>query len=426
MLAMVICLLFFSGALHQNQFSYDNPYFDSRRRHEYQVYLTDSDIPLSLQPIPQFKLERPSQQQIAAAIAAQLDDDYSTQALKPLARACQGLGLGEIYYVIKQQVPFTAAINQLSEAIINYKLSKLCNRGIEWIAQPDVPSAGGLDLLHEHLKLIHALFDSRAQSLYGLKPPRGMILWGTPGTGKSLSAKLAAKQMGVPLLTVDWSAIVSDEDLRYLLETAEAMSPCILYFDDFEKSFSLDAQDGGASRRRAGKLLTWMQEHQSQVFVMATVNRLGMLPPELIRRFEEEIWFIDLPHDGARYEIFTLHLSKYFPDFQPNQPIADSPWSERQWRRILTEYRLCTPAEIANAIRRIAQRSFQQRLQSNEIGLPLQVSVEQIIEERFSFTPSLEREEDAILEIRNKASFAKPASSFDRSPFAREMSALFS
>ncbi|MGB3652836.1 MAG: AAA family ATPase [Rivularia sp. (in: cyanobacteria)] len=88
----------------------------------------------------------------------------------------------------------------------------------------------------------------------------------------------------------------------------------VLYFDDFEKGFAgFDSDsDGGVSRQLAGKLLTWMQERTSQVLVMATVNRLEFLPPELIRRFDEII-FVDLPHAGARYEIFKLHLAGGFP-----------------------------------------------------------------------------------------------------------------
>ena len=101
--------------------------------------------------------------------------------------------------------------------------------------------------------------------------------------------------MGVPLLAADWGALrgatayESEQNLRFLLATAEAMAPCVLYFDDFDKGFAgwnSDA-DGGVSRRLSQKLLTWMQEHQSPVFVMATVNRLGMLPVELQRRVDD-------------------------------------------------------------------------------------------------------------------------------------------
>jgi SpoVK/Ycf46/Vps4 family AAA+-type ATPase len=295
------------------------------------------------------------------------------------------------------------------------------------IAAPDVPTAAGLDLLDARLELIRTLFAPEAQQLYGLRFPKGMVLWGPPGTGKSLSAKLAAKKMGVPLLAVDWAAIRSESELRFLLQTAEAMSPCVLYFDDFDKGFAgWDSNsEGGLARRRAGKLLTWMQEHHSQVLVVATVNRLGMLPPELIRRFEEEIYFVDLPHDGARYEIFNLHLAKYFPAFGVACQTGVSPWSERQWRQLLVDYRLCTPAEIGNAVRRVAQEAYYRLVQAGRVGEALSVTCEDLLEQRWTFTPALEREEGAILEIRNQAPFAKPAAGADRSVFARSPQELF-
>jgi hypothetical protein len=385
------------------------------------IELPDALIPL----VPIFKRSLPDYAAIRGTIAW-VGERFPDASLDALVRACQGLPQGEIRLSLERQLPTSHSIAQLAEQIVRYKTAKLAQQGVEFIAEPDVPNAGGLDLLDKRLSQINALLSPIARSTYNLRCPRGMILWGPPGTGKSLSAKLAAKKMGVPLLAVDWVGISSDHDLRSLLAMAEAMAPCVLYFDDFEKGVSLDAtHDGGAGRRRTGKLLTWMQEHQSQVFVIATVNRLGMMPPELIRRFEEEIYFVDLPHDGARYDIFNLHLAKYFPSFRGVRSLVDSPWSEQQWRSLLTVYRLCTPAEIGNAVRRVAQDVYYRLHQEGRIGEPLAIAYEQLLDQRDAFTPALEREEGAILEIRNKATFAKPASGPDTSVFARAYGELF-
>jgi hypothetical protein len=388
------------------------------------------ELPLNLQPlIPTLVNELPDRAQIQHLVIALLNQTQLTTSAPSedrLIRACQGLPTGEIAIVLERLLPFVESIDQLAERLVIHKTEKLSGRGLEFIAEPDIPNAGGLDLLDARLERICTLFNPDAQKHYGLAFPRGMILWGPPGTGKSLSAKLAAKKMGTPLLAVDWNAIPDDKTLRFLLQTAEAMAPCILYFDDFEKGFdNFQGGDGGLSRRRTGKLLTWMQEHQSQVFVMATVNRLGMMPPELIRRFEEEIYFIDLPNEGARYDVFNLHLAKYFPDFAEAQRTGVSPWSDRQWRMLLVEDRLCTPAEIGNAVRRVAQEAFFRLSQAGRIGEPLSLVFEEMLEQRSQFTPSLEREEGAILEIRNKATFAKPASGPDVSIFARPQQELF-
>ncbi|MBR8839702.1 MAG: AAA family ATPase [Stigonema ocellatum SAG 48.90 = DSM 106950] len=386
------------------------------------------ELPLNLQAlIPVLSNPLPGRKQVRDAVAAFVGrnssfggkDDPLAQA--HLVRACQGLPLGEIQLVLERSLAFAGTIEELAVEVLNHKVSKLRGRGLEYLNEPDVPNAGGLDLLDETLDRVSALLDPEAEK-YGLKFPKGMILWGPPGTGKSLSAKLAAKKMGVPLLAADWgglrgaTAYESERNLRFLLELAQSIAPVILYFDDFDKGFAgwdSDA-DGGVARRLSGKLLTWMQEHQSQVYMMATVNRLGMLPPELIRRFDD-IFFIDLPHEGAMYEIFNLHLSKYFPEFRNSDK---SPWSDEQWRILLRDYRLCTPAEIANAVRKAAEEAFYQ-------GKPGKVDLQDLIKVRSLFTPSLIRDEDKILAIRNQAVFARPAAGSDQSRFAIPPAELF-
>jgi hypothetical protein len=399
---------------------------------QYWVLLSEQiELPPSLQPfIPVLVNALPNLQQIAQIVEQFCQSHHNLQtdadARTRLTRACQGLSAGEIDLVLVQSLPFAQSVGQLAQMVLSYKLAKLSGRGLDFIADPDVPTAAGLDLLDARLDLISALFNPEAQKQYGLKFPRGLILWGPPGTGKSLSAKLAAKKMGVPLMAVDWASISSDRELRFLLATAEAMAPVVLYFDDFDKGFAgWDSNaDGGLSKRRAGKLLTWMQEHQSQVFVIATVNRLGMLPLELQRRVDD-IYFVDLPHDGARYDIFNLHLAKYFPAFREAQKMGISPWTDDQWHVLLTEYRLCTPAEIGNAVRRVAEEKYFQLDRAGRLGDPLEITFEEMKQQRWHFTPAMIREENQMLEIRNNATFAKPVAGPDRSKFARPRKELF-
>ena len=244
-----------------------------------------------------------------------------------------------------------------------------------------------------------------------------------------MSAKLAAPKMGVLMIAADWAglrgatAYESRKNLREFLQFCDANGEfgLVLYFDDFDKGFAgFDSDsDGGVSRQLAGKLLTWMQERTSQVFVMATVNRLEFLPPELIRRFDDII-FVDLPHAGARYEIFKLHMAKYFPGLDFN---------DQDWWRLLRETKLLTPAEIGNIVRKVAQEAFYQNTRqfpSDQLGKqPLTVSVKDFLEQRYKFTPSMIREEDKIVEIRNKAVYARPAASPDKSRWHQEPEVLF-
>ncbi|BDI20854.1 ATPase AAA (plasmid) [Nostoc cf. commune SO-36] len=341
-----------------------------------------------------------------------------TSALQLLFRACQGLPIGEINMLLQQCLGFAEQIEGIAQLVLEHKVSKLRGRGLEYIAQPDVPSAGGLDLLEKRLETITCLLQPKAQQ-YGLKFPTGMLLWGPPGTGKSLSAKLAAKKMGLPLLAANWGVLLGDSHpdraLKEFIALVTSLAPCVLYWDDFDKGFAgWDSNaDGGVARRLSAALLTWMQEHQEPVYTIATVNRLEMLPAELVRRFDD-IFFVDLPHEGARYEVFNLHLAKYFPAFRDN----NSPWSDDQWRRLLAEYRICSPAEIGNAVRRCAESAFYQ-------GRPEQIEFEDLLKQRQEFTPAMERESEQIQAIRNQAIYAKPVASLDVSRFAYQHRELF-
>lgn len=343
-----------------------------------------------------------------------------------LVRACQGLPMGELDVVLERFATPAKHLLDLSDRLLHYKISKLQGRGIEYFAEPDVPAAGGFEQLDAHLDRVAALLDPAA-ARYGLRVPRGMILWGPPGTGKSLSAKLAAKKLGVPLLAVDWGAILGakqpDLALRELLDLAVAMAPIVLFWDDFEKGFSgWDSnQDGGVARRLSGKLLIWMQEQKAAIFIVATVNRLAMLPPELTRRFDD-VFFCDLPHAGGRYEIFNLHLAKYFPAFRSPHTI---PWSDEQWRVLLRDYSLCTPAEIAVAIERAANEVYFQHYQRQEQPEELTLGWQLLHAQLRSFTPAMEREEGQMIEIRNNAALARPAAGADRSRFAVPEQELF-
>jgi hypothetical protein len=341
-----------------------------------------------------------------------------TQAINILIRACQGLSSGEIQIILPRFLQLARNIKDIAQLVLDYKVNKLRGRGLEYIAEPDVPLAGGFDLLEKRLATITCLLQPQAKE-YNLKFPTGMLLWGPPGTGKSLSAKLAAKKMGLPLLAANWGVLLGsphpDRSLKEFIALVTSLAPCVLYWDDFDKGFAgWDSNaDGGIARRLSAALLTWMQEHKEPVYTIATINRLEMLPAELVRRFDD-VFFVDLPHEGARYEVFNLHLAKYFPAFRAKK----SPWSDEQWRRLLAEYRICTPAEIGNAVRCCAEKAFYQ-------GRPGQIEFEDLSAQRQEFIPAMERESEQIQAIRNQAIYAKPVSSPDNSLFAYEYRELF-
>lgn len=147
--------------------------------------------------------------------------------------------------------------------------------------------------------------------------PKGIMLLGVQGSGKSLAAKATAGSLGIPLLRMDFAALYNkfigetERNLREALKLADMMAPCVLWIDEIEKGISGDEGDNGVSKRLLGALLTWMAERKSPVFLVATSNDISRLPPELVRKGRlDEIFFVDLPETATREQIFSIHLGK--------------------------------------------------------------------------------------------------------------------
>ncbi len=174
----------------------------------------------------------------------------------------------------------------------------------------------GMPRLKRWLEIRASVFNA-AEPPPGLDVPKGMLLLGVQGCGKSLAARAAAGLFGVPLLHLDFGALFnryhgeSERNLRESLRAAELMAPCVLWMDEIEKGLSVSDTDGGTSRRMLGTLLTWMAERKSRVFIAATANDISLLPPELVRKGRfDEIFFVDLPDQATREQVLAIHLSR--------------------------------------------------------------------------------------------------------------------
>ena len=241
-----------------------------------------------------------------------------------LLRATLGLTRDEAEKVYRK-VYVTS--QQFSEAEVDVVLSEkkqLIRRNgiLEFLEEDEtLENIGGLEELKRWLRLRSDAFTKKARD-YGLPQPKGMLILGVPGCGKSLTAKTTSRLWGLPLLRLDMGRIYdgstvgrSEANLRNAIKTAESISPAILFIDELDKAFSGSAgssdSDGGTSSRIFGSFLTWMQEKTSPVFVMATANRVERLPGEFLRKGRfDEIFFVDLPNTQERGDIFRIHLQK--------------------------------------------------------------------------------------------------------------------
>ena len=178
-------------------------------------------------------------------------------------------------------------------------------------------NVGGLDNLKMWLKQRSKSFERKAKD-FGLQEPKGIMLLGVPGCGKSLTAKCVATEWKQPLLRLDIGKVFqaevgsSENNIRRAIATAEAVAPCVLWIDEIEKGLNVGGErDGGTNSRVFSTILTWMQEKTKPVFVVATANDISQLPPEFLRKGRfDEIFFVDLPTKEERMEILRIHLSK--------------------------------------------------------------------------------------------------------------------
>ncbi|MEN9204231.1 MAG: AAA family ATPase [Thermostichales cyanobacterium DRC_bins_46] len=297
-----------------------------------------------LSPVPKvpYELEKevavvdfqlPTAAEIGRVLQRQLDTmarqgkppiTLSETTREKLISAALGLTLDEAEKVYRKAAVMTGRLSEAEVDIVLSEKQQLIRRNgiLEYLEVDEtIEAVGGLQELKRWLNQRSEAFSERARQ-YGLPQPKGLLILGVPGCGKSLIAKTAAHLWGLPLLRLDLGRVYdgstvgrSEANLRSALKTAESISPAILFIDELDKAFGGAAgsadSDGGTSSRIFGSFLTWMQEKKSPVFVMATANRIERLPGEFLRKGRfDEIFFVDLPTIEERVEIFRIHLQK--------------------------------------------------------------------------------------------------------------------
>jgi SpoVK/Ycf46/Vps4 family AAA+-type ATPase len=240
-----------------------------------------------------------------------------TQAIAKLVDNLRGLTVADVERLTRQAIFDDGALSEDDIKPLLAAKYQLLNRGGTLSFEPDTAKfaeVGGMKNLRRWILQRKAAFDG---SVAGLDAPKGVLLLGVQGCGKSLAARAAAGVLGVPLVRLDFGALYSkwhresEKYLRESLSSAEALAPCVLWLDEIEKALSSGDGDSGTSRRVLGAFLTWLAEQRSRVFIVATANDISALPPELVRKGRfDEIFFVDLPSPAARREILGIHARK--------------------------------------------------------------------------------------------------------------------
>ncbi len=280
-------------------------------------------------------LELPAEEELLAVLEETLEQvkdnprvevNLEGDAREQIVKALSGLTRIEAENALAKVIVTHSRIDPAEVDVLLAEKEQIIRKSgmLEFYALPErFGSIGGLDLLKQWLRQRGRAFSESARQ-FGLPNPRGLLLVGVPGCGKSLTAKAVAAEWRMPLLKFDLSKVFAslvgqaEENMRRALKMAEAVAPCVLWIDEIEKGLAGargGAGDSGVTTRVFGTLLTWMEENRKQVFIIATANDIDGLPPELLRKGRfDEIFFIDLPSPRERAAILAIHLARHHRD----------------------------------------------------------------------------------------------------------------
>ena len=361
---------------------------------------SDFNIPKELQDlitVVQFQL--PVETEISQELTRLIDSlniKVNSHLFENLTQACQGLSLERIRRVLSKIIATHKTIDENSISILLTEKKQIISQTeiLEyWSVNEKITNIGGVENLKEWLKKRKTSFSIQASN-YGLPTPRGLLLVGIQGTGKSLTAKAIATEWQLPLLKLDvgklFGGIVGESEsrLRQMIEVSETLAPCILWIDEIDKAFSNNESkgDSGTSNRVLATFISWLSEKTKPVFVVATANNIDLLPLEIIRKGRfDEIFFLDLPQKDEREQIFKIHIQ----EFRPNS------WESYDYEKLAQLSESFSGAEIKQSIIEGMYHAFyeQREFETNDICLALN----QLI-------PLAELESNQTIKLQNWAS----------------------
>lgn len=285
-----------------------------------------------------------------------LDDEDRDNLIAKSGNLLAGMTLPHLLWGvdnITNSLPDDSSVSQYLAGLLAYKQEKLKLLGLSFLPPPEISEVGGMDLLKQHIANLEIEFAADRKRFKIDKPPAWALV-GVPGVGKSHTAKILQMKLALPMIFLPADKIKSNGSayLAKILELCEVNAPNIVYIDELDKLFT-DADLTGDTATTLSVFLTWLQEKQGDCFVLATLNRLDVLPPELLRagRFSE-IFYVGFPQPGERREIFSLYLKKYDSRYE------EINFTLEQWRELIDESIKFTGSEIAQVVYKAYRHKF--------------------------------------------------------------------
>ena len=274
-----------------------------------------------------FDIPLPKIDEIKAVINQFIKDieiEVSEDVIGEISQSFKGMNEFQIKQILNLAYQESGSLTEDDEQLILKQKEQLIKKAglLEILnVNESINDIGGLENLKEWLYRKEFIFNHLDKAIqYGVDIPKGIMIVGMPGCGKSLAAKAAAKLFGIPLVRLDVGRLMgkfvgeSEDNMRKALKLAEAISPCVLWIDEIEKAFSGVGFSGGGNdvtTRLFGQFLTWMQEKENTVFIVATANDISKIPPEFMRKGRfDELFYVDFPNKAERKKILEIHLRK--------------------------------------------------------------------------------------------------------------------
>jgi ATP-dependent 26S proteasome regulatory subunit len=326
-------------------------------------------------------------QRSAQAVNREVPMGLDSEGMKRLVRSLLGMTEEGMEDTLQLVITRDGRVDESTIASISQiKQQRFASQGVEYAQSPDV-AVQGMGNLQTWTTTLARLLEPAAQEEWNIPFPKGVLLAGEGGTGKTLAVKSLAQVLGLPVIVLDPSKLMqkelgaSEANLRRVIAAAEAMAPSILFIDEMEKMMGGGDTDGGTSSRMFGYFLQWFQEHQSSVFVAATVNEPWRLKPEMLRRFAK-CFLVDLPDIEARRSIFAVQVARF--------KLAIAPQDLQHLAEQTPDF---TGDEIRKVVHECASRAYAD-------GHPGEVSLEVLLEEVNRKEPQFANNRDRLEQLR--------------------------